>query len=207
MKGGIKMKKFLTLAMGVILSATVILGSTDYTFAAEKTSETKTNVSSLSEGKLKTVIVDIEDVLSEDTMVFATSTSETKTLSKDYATSSGQTGVITSVGQIVDFSKVIQEGATIKSITIYCPTGTRVTQSKYTTINNYLVTDLETGDTITIPFQTTNNPSSKSTSTALAGKSANIRFLVQIQGKILQQYTGMDGFTVFGGKMIVTYSE
>lgn len=201
------MKKFLTLAMGVILSATVILGSTDYTFAAEKTSETKTNVSSLSEGKLKTVIVDIEDVLSEDTMVFATSTSDTKTLSKDYATSSGQTGVITSVGQIVDFSKVIQEGATIKSITIYCPTGTRVTQSKYTTINNYLVTDLETGDTITIPFQTTNNPSSKSTSTALAGKSANIRFLVQIQGKILQQYTGMDGFTVFGGKMIVTYSE
>ena len=51
------------------------------------------------------------------------------------------------------------------------------------------------------------NPSSKSTSTALAGKAANIRFLVQIQGKILQQYTGMDGFTVFGGKMIVTYSE
>lgn len=201
------MKKFLTLAMGVILSATVILGSADYAFAAEKTPETKTNVSSLSEDKLKTVIVDIEDVLSEDTMVFATSTSETKTLSKDYATSSGQTGVITSVGQIVDFSKVIQEGATIKSITIYCPTGTRVTQSKYTTINNYLITDIESGDTITIPFQTTNNPSSKSTSTALAGKSANIRFLVQIQGKILQQYTGMDGFTVFGGKMIVTYSE
>ena len=71
---------------------------------------------------------------------------ETKILSKDYATSSGQTGVIKSVGQIVDFSKVIQEGATIKSITIYCPTGTRVTQSKYTTINNYLVTDLDTGD-------------------------------------------------------------
>ena len=185
LKGGIKMKKILSLAMGVVLSATVILGSSEYTFAAEKSPKIETNVSDLTEGKLKTVIVDIEDVLSEDTTVFATSSSETKILSKDYATSSGQTGVIKSVGQIVDFSKVIQEGATIKSITIYCPTGTRVTQSKYTTINNYLVTDLDTGDAITIPFQTTNNPSSKSTSTALAGKAANIRFLVQIQGKIL----------------------
>ena len=207
LKGGIKMKKIFPLAMGVVLSATVILGSSEYTFAAEKSPKIETNVSDLTEGKLKTVIVNIEDVLSEDTTVFASSSSETKILSKDYATSSGQTGVIKSVGQIVDFSKVIQEGATIKSITIYCPTGTRVTQSKYTTINNYLVTDLDTGDAITIPFQTTNNPSSKNTSTALAGKAANIRFLVQIQGKILQQYTGMDGFTVFGGKMIVTYSE
>ena len=46
-------------------------------------------MSDLTEGKLKTVIVDIEDVLSEDTTVFATSSSETKILSKDYATSSG----------------------------------------------------------------------------------------------------------------------
>ena len=130
LKGGIKMKKILSLAMGVVLSATVILGSSEYTFAAEKSPKIETNVSDLTEGKLKTVIVDIEDVLSEDTTVFATSSSETKILSKDYATSSGQTGVIKSVGQIVDFSKVIQEGATIKSITIYCPTGTRVTQSK-----------------------------------------------------------------------------
>ena len=37
------------------------------------------------------------------------------------------------------------------------------------------------------------------------GASTNVKFLVKIQGKIIQQYTGMDGFTVFGGKMIVTY--
>lgn len=39
-------------------------------------------MSDLTEGKLKTVIVNIEDVLSEDTTVFATSSSETKILSK-----------------------------------------------------------------------------------------------------------------------------
>lgn len=158
----------------------------------------------LSEGELKTIIVDMEDVLSGDAVTLATSPQATKTLSKDYATSSGQTGVITSIGQIVDFRSVIPEGATIQNITLYCPTGTRVTQSRYTAINNYLVTDLDTGDTTTIPFQVTSNPSSKNTSTALAGKPANVRFLVQIQGRILQQYTG---FTVFGGKMIVAYRE
>lgn len=207
MKGGIKMKRFLSLAIGVVLSAAMLLGSSDYVFAAENDPEMAVNASDLSEGELKTIIVDMEDVLSEDVVTLAISPQATKTLSKDYAISSGQTGVITSIRQIVDFRSVIPEGATIQSITLYCPTGTRVTQSKYTAINNYLVTDLDTEDTTTIPFQVTSNPSSKNTSTVLAGKPANVRFLVQIQGRILQQYTGMDGFTVFGGKMLVTYRE
>ena len=207
MKGGIKMKRFLSLAMGVVLSAAMLLGSSDYAFAAENSTEMEANAFDVSEGELKTVVINMEDVLSGEASVFAASQSKEKTLPKDYATSSGQTGVITSIGQIVDFRSVIPEGATIQSITLYCPTGTRVTQSKYTAINNYLVMDLDTGDTTTIPFQVTSNPSSKNTSTALAGKPANVRFLVQIQGRILQQYTGMDGFTVFGGKMIVTYRE
>ena len=207
MKGGIKMKRFLSLAMGVVLSAAMLLGSSDYAFAAENSTEMEANAFDVSEGELKTVVINMEDVLSGEASVFAASQSKEKTLSKDYATSSGQTGVITSIGQIVDFRSVIPEGATIQSITLYCPTGTRVTQSKYTAINNYLVTDLDTEDTTTIPFQVTSNPSSKNTSTVLAGKPANVRFLVQIQGRILQQYTGMDGFTVFGGKMIVTYRE
>lgn len=201
------MKRFLSLAIGVVLSAAMLLGSSDYAFAAENSTEMEANAFDVSEGELKTVVINMEDVLSGEASVFAASQSKEKTLSKDYATSSGQTGVITSIGQIVDFRSVIPEGATIQSITLYCPTGTRVTQSKYTAINNYLVMDLDTGDTTTIPFQVTSNPSSKNTSTALAGKPANVRFLVQIQGRILQQYTGMDGFTVFGGKMLVTYRE
>lgn len=201
------MKRFLSLAMAVVISAAMLLGSSDYAFAAENSPEMEVNASDVSKGELKTVVIDMEDVLSGDAATLATSSSVTKILSKDYATSSGQTGVITSIGQIVDFRSLIPEGATIQSITLYCPTGTRVTQSKYTTINNYLVTDLDTGDTTTIPFQITSSPSSKNISTALAGKPANVRFLVQIQGRILQQYTGMDGFTVFGGKMIVAYRE
>lgn len=35
MKGGIKMKRFLALAMGVVLSAAMLLGSSDYAFATE----------------------------------------------------------------------------------------------------------------------------------------------------------------------------
>ena len=142
--------------------------------------------------ELKTVMVDMKDVA----IVYASTSTSTKTLSKDYATSTGQTGAITSIGQNVDFSSIIPQGSVIESITIYCPTGTRVTQSKYTTINNYLISSYETG---------TNSPSSTSKTTAFSGEAANVKFLVKIQGKIIQQYTGMDGFTVFGGKMIVTY--
>lgn len=155
--------------------------------------------------ELKTVMVDMKDVATGDAIVYASTSTSTKTLSKDYATSTGQTGAITSIGQNVDFSSIIPQGSVIESITIYCPTGTRVTQSKYTTINNYLISSYETGTTATVSFKQTNSLSSTSKTTAFSGEAANVKFLVKIQGKIIQQYTGMDGFTVFGGKMIVTY--
>lgn len=199
------MKRFIALAMGVALSASMLLGSNTYAFAAETDPEIAVNVSDSSEGEIKTIVVDMGDVLLDDIVTYASPAA--MTLSKDFASSSGQTGVITSPGQIVDFSRIIPEGATIQSITIYCPTSTKVTQSKYTTINNYIVTDLETGESVTIPFKITDKPSAISTSTAWAGEAANVRFLVQIQGRILQQYTGMDGFTVFGGKMSIAYRE
>ena len=150
--------------------------------------------------ELKTVMVDMKDVATGDAIVYASTSTSTKTLSKDYATSTGQTGAITSIGQNVDFSSIIPQGSVIESITIYCPTGTRVTQSKY-----YLISSYETGTTATVSFKQTNSPSSTSKTTAFSGEAANVKFLVKIQGKIIQQYTGMDGFTVFGGKMIVTY--
>lgn len=100
--------------------------------------------------ELKTVMVDMKDVATGDAIVYASTSTSTKTLSKDYATSTGQTGAITSIGQNVDFSSIIPQGSVIESITIYCPTGTRVTQSKYTTINNYLISSYETGTTATV---------------------------------------------------------
>lgn len=154
---------------------------------------------------VKTVEVSMSDVVTDNADIFALSKTSTKTLSKDYATSTGQTGVINSIGQIVDFSSVIPAESEIVSISIYCPTATRVTQSKYTSINNYLISNYDTGTEATVAFKKTDSPSSTSKTTVFAGENANVKFLVRIQGKILQQYTGMDGFTVFGGKMIVTY--
>ncbi len=92
MKGGIKMKRFLSLAMGVVLSVAMFLGSSDYAFAAENSPEMEANASDVSEGELKTVVIDMEDVLSGDVTILATSSSKTKTLSKDHATSQSQSG-------------------------------------------------------------------------------------------------------------------
>ena len=151
------------------------------------------------------VVIDMNDVIDGEAIVYAADPTASKVLSKDYATSTGQTGTIYSIGQNVDFSGVIPDGATIKSVTIYCPTGTKVTQSKYTTIKNYVITSYATNTSATVPFQQTSKPSSTNKTTAFEGEAANVKFLVRIEGRILQQYTGMDGFTVFGGKMIVEY--
>jgi len=55
-------------------------------------------------------------------------------------------------------------------------------------------------------FLRTDTPTSQCKTTYFAGASANIKWLIQIQGQIALQDTGMDGFTVFGGsKMIIEY--
>lgn len=186
------MKKMISMSLALIMVCILAMP-----VSAAEVEEKSTDV--------KTIEVDMGDVVKGDMEVFALPKSNTKILTKDYATSTGQTGVINSVGQIVDFSSIILAGSEIVSISIYCPTATKVTQSKYTSINNYIISSYETGTEAKVAFKKTNSPSSTSTTTVFAGENANVKFLVRIQGKILQQYTGMDGFTVFGGKMIVTY--
>lgn len=190
-------KNFLAIATATMMAFAVMFSSagTATVNAAEALENEDTEV----------VVVDMNDVIDGEAIVYASNPTASKVLSKDYATSTGQTGTIYSIGQNVDFSGVIPDGATIKSITIYCPTGTKVTQSKYTTIKNYVITSYATGTSATVPFQQTSNPSSTNKTTAFEGEAANVKFLVRIEGRILQQYTGMDGFTVFGGKMIVEY--
>lgn len=41
--------------------------------------------------------------------------------------------------------------------------------------------------------------------TALNGLSADTKLFVQLQGNVLRQVTGLDGFTVMGGEMIIEY--
>lgn len=192
-------KKLLAMAAAALMAFSVIFSSVGTkTVNAAETMENENT---------KFVVVDMNDVIDGEAVAYATNPTATKVLSKDYASSTGQTGTIYSIGQNVDFSKVIPNGATIKSITIYCPTGTKVTQSKYTTIKNYVITSYATNTSATVPFQQTSKPSSTNKTTAFEGEAANVKFLVRIEGRILQQYTGMDGFTVFGSKMIVEYEE
>lgn len=147
-------KLFCVLVLGAMLVTNAISVS-----AAETSQNDNTKVK----------VVDMNDVLDGEAIVYATAPTETKVLSKDYATSTGQTGTIYSIGQNVDFSSVIPDGATIASITIYCPTGTKVTQSKYTTISNYVITSYETNTSATVPFKLTSSPLSTSKTTAFEG--------------------------------------
>lgn len=180
------MKKILS----ILLTFTMIFGMFNVNvFAAEVP---------IQEEEIKTMIVDMDDV-----MTMAASTSKTKNLLKDMATTSG-TGKVVSIGQIVDFSTLIPAGSKIVSITMYCPTSVRFSTSTYTAVENWIVKTPQAS--CIIPFVRTNTPTFSCKSVALAGKDANVKFTVSIQGTVMQNQTGFDGFTVFGGaKMIVEY--
>lgn len=150
--------------------------------------------------EIKSIEVPLDDVLD----AYATNPSKTSILSKDFATSTGQTGKIKSIGQSIDLTKVIPDDSKVVSITIYCPTNMKVTQSKYTSIDNYLISN-GSGSPVAVKFQKTDKPTSTSKTTAFKDAKANTNWFVQIEGNILMQHTGMDGFTVMGSTMIVEY--
>jgi len=190
---GLNLKKLLYAGL---TAAMVLSTGTPATLAKE-------NIPTDGTVEIKTVEVPLVNVL-EDFSTYAINQSTTSTLTKDFATSTGQTGKIKSVGQYIDLSKVIPKDSKVVSVTIYCPTDVSVTQSKYTSIDNYLVKN-GAGSTATVKFQKTNTPTSTSKTTAFAGEEASSLWFIQIEGTILMQDTGMDGFTVFGSRMIVEY--
>lgn len=180
------MKKPLSLVLSTILIFSIFSVNV---FAAEAPAQINDT---------KTVVVEMEDVLAA-----TANPSKTMTLTRDIASMSG-TGTVTSVGQLVDLRTVIPAGNDIVSITLYCPTIVKVTQSLFTSIDNWVVTGPQ--GSCSIPFWRTNTPTTMCKSTVFAGTDANVRFLVNIQGTILQNQSGFDGFDVFGGaKMIIEY--
>ena len=154
---------------------------------------------------IKTVEIDLNKA--SNGVTYTNSTKATKVLKKDYASSNGEVGTIYSYGQIVDFSRAIPKGSVIENVTVYCPRDVKVTQSKYTTIKNYCIENINTGTDAIVPFQQTDSPSSTNQTTVFKKEEANTQFLIRIEGKILRQVSGIDGFTVFGGKIIVSYRE
>ena len=67
-----------------------------------------------------------------------------------------------------------------------------------------MISSYETGTTATVSFKQTNSPSSTVKLQLFQERQRMLNFS-ENSGKDYTQYTGMDGFTVFGGKMIVTY--
>lgn len=150
--------------------------------------------------EFKTIEVSMEDVID---MPSTLASSYTETLGKDFANISG-TGIATSPGLLIDFSKILPVGSTVTEVTIYCPTSVKITQSKFTGIENYIITR---GDKKAIvKFWQTDRPTYTSTTTELNGPNANTIWKIQIQGKVAANQSGMDGFTVGGGgQLIIKY--
>lgn len=183
------MKRILSLVLSLLIVSTIHISA----FAAEPAVEKSSTI--------KQIEVSLDDVVD---LSNKGSNSYTQQLSKDFATSTGQTGTITSIGQYVDFSRVLPIDSKVVSITMYCPTSVKVTQSKYTSINSFIISN-DLNKTI-LKFLKTDSPTSQCKTTFFADAPANVKWFIQIQGQILMQHTGMDGFTVFGGsKMIIEY--
>ncbi|OOM79052.1 hypothetical protein CLPUN_17790 [Clostridium puniceum] len=183
------MKKMLSFILSILM---VSIGGIT-AFAAEPTVEENNNI--------KKIEVSLGNVMDLSNIA---NSSCTQVLSKDSGNLINKTGIVTTVGQFVDFTKVIPAGSTIASITIYCPTDVKISQGKYTTIDNFIISN--GSDKTAVKFLRTNTPTSRCKTTFFKDAQANIKWFVQIQGTVLSQYTGMDGITVFGGsKMIIEY--
>lgn len=150
--------------------------------------------------EVKTIEIAMEDVIDYQA---TRALSANKTLTKDSATTF-TTGIITSVGQVVDLSRDLPAGATVTKVTIYCPSSVKVTQSRFTSIENFLI---DNGDKeVTVKFWQTDRPPTTSSTTVLNGNPNNLKWIVKVQGKTAMNESGMDGFTVGGGcKLIVEY--
>lgn len=178
------MKKFLVFGISAIMACI-------FTFSA---------LAAPAVQEVKRVEVAVEDVID---LPATRALSATKTLVKDSATNFG-TGITTSVGQIVDLSGALPTGASVTNVTIYCPKSVKVTQSRFTAIENFILSN--GSKNVSVKFWVTDNPTSTSSTTSLNGIQSNLKWKIQVQGKTIMNESGMDGFTIGGGcKLIVEY--
>lgn len=181
------MRKIIAFGLSVIMAVSMSISA----MAAPETNETKT------------VVVSIEDVIDNTSTRAA---SATKSLAKDSATLYS-TGTITSVGQVIDVSSVLPKNATVTNVTIYCPKSVKITQSRFTAIENYIISN--SAAKATVKFWQTDTPPSTSKTKSLNGlvTTANSKWTIQVQGRVAMNETGFDGFTVnAGGKLIIEYN-
>ncbi|RKD33330.1 hypothetical protein [Lacrimispora algidixylanolytica] len=116
------------------------------------------------------------------------------------------TGTIVGTSSTFKFTN-IPTGAKITNVQAWNPSKSNISQGKFTAIENVQVFCGGQASGF-FKFWVTDNPSTANpcNTTVLNGLNADSTYYIQIQGRVLSNYTGSDGFTIRGTKVRVTYS-
>lgn len=116
------------------------------------------------------------------------------------------TGTIVGTSPTFKFTG-IPTGAKITNIQAWNPSKSNISQGKFTAIEKVQVICAGQGSGF-FKYWVTSKPSDANScnTTALNGLKADSTYQIQIQGRVLSNYTGMDGFTIRGTIVRVTYS-
>lgn len=179
------MKKIISLCLSIIMLCAVSMPVSATEIGVEK--------------EVKTYEVSLGDALAfpED---------RTFTLGKDTGRLFNTTGKVYGVGQYLDLTDELPENSIIENVTIYCPTNVKVSKGMFTVLDDFTLTTAEGEGTV--EFWKTNDPSYRNETSELNGTDASTLWYIQVDGTVIQNYTGMDGFTMYpGAKLIIEYTE
>lgn len=116
------------------------------------------------------------------------------------------TGTIVGTSPTFKFTG-IPTGAKITNVQAWNPSKSNISQGKFTAIEKVQVFCGGQGSGF-FKLWVTDNPSTANpcNTTVLNGLDADSTYYIQIQGRVLSNYTGSDGFTIRGTMVRVTYS-
>ena len=107
----------------------------------------------------------------------------------------------------VDLRNLIPAGAKVTNVIAYCPKSVRVTQSKFTALEYFKISN--GGTEKDIRFYKIDKPTSlyPCNTKELNGTDASAIWKIRVQGYNAAQDTFMDGFTIFGGcQLVIEYT-
>jgi hypothetical protein len=191
------MKKLSTL----FLSMVITLSFTASVWAA--------NTTQMPETRIGYTDFNLSDLVGTETLAAARATSASKeaTVGKVEARLfNNATGTIVGTSPTFKFTG-IPTGAKITNIQAWNPSKSNISQGKFTAIEKVQVLCGGQGSGF-FKFWVTSEPSTSypCNTTELNGLNADNTYQIQIQGRVLSNYTGMDGFTIRGTIVRVTYS-
>lgn len=150
---------------------------------------------------------ELSDLIGADSIMPRASATKEKALGKISAyKSGGQTGAIFAACAPFTFTG-IPSTAKISNIQAWNPLKSNISQGGLTAIENFKVY-CKGEPSALFKFQTIASPTTQysCSTSSLNGRSANAPYYVEIHGTVMQNLTGVDGFTVAGAKLRVTYT-